>query len=87
MTLARIPTWFFVITSVTLGFIASLMMVVAFSTASLRFAHCGPSDLSSPEQYCRGAAQLIIAGYAVFSASVVFAAAVVWLWFKRRGRL
>jgi hypothetical protein len=87
MTLARIPTWFFTVTSVTLGFIASLMVVVAFSTASLHFAHCGPSDLSSPEQYCRGASQLLIAGYVVFLASVVFAAAAGWLWVKRRGRL
>lgn len=87
MTLARMPTWFFAITLVTLGFIASLMVVIAFSTASLHFAHCGPSDLSLSEQYCRGASQLLIVGYAVFLASVVFAAVAVWFWLKRRGRL
>jgi hypothetical protein len=65
MPLARIPTWFFFACSIVLGLTALLMVLTAFSTASLHFGHCGPSSLSSPEQYCRGVSQLLIVGYSV----------------------
>jgi hypothetical protein len=87
MPLARIPTWFFFACSIVLGLTALLMVLTAFSTASLHFGHCGPSSLSSPEQYCRGASQLLIVGYSVLAASLVFAIAAVWLRVKRRDGL
>jgi hypothetical protein len=84
MTLARIPTWFFAASSVVLGIIASLAVAVAFSTASLHFGYCGPSDLSSSEQYCRGPSQLLIAGYALFLVAALLAGVTIWLRLKRR---
>ena len=87
MSQTRIPTWFFVVFSVVLGVVGALMVVTAFSTASLHFGHCGPSSLSSPEQYCRGASQLLIAGYGVLLASAVFSGVAIWLRVIRRGRL
>jgi hypothetical protein len=87
MSLARIPTWLLAVCPVVLGVAGALMVVTAFSTASLHFGHCGPSSLSSPEQYCRGAAELLIAGYGVLLVSAVLAGVVIWLRVRRRGRL
>jgi hypothetical protein len=87
MSRARIPTWLFFVCSGALCFVAFLMFATAVSTASLHFGHCGPSSLSAPEQYCRGASQLLIASYIVLLVSVVFAGAAIWLRIKRRGRL
>jgi hypothetical protein len=87
MSKPKLPKWLFGGCSLVLGLAGALMVLTAFSTASLHFGHCGPSSFSSPEQYCRGASQLLIAGYGVLLASAVLAAVAVWLRVVRRGRL
>jgi hypothetical protein len=85
MLLARIPTWFFFACAAALSFIGLFMLVTAISTASLHFARCGPSSLPAPQQYCRGASRLLIAGNSVLLASTVFAVVAFWLRIKRCG--
>lgn len=85
MSLLKIPTWFFFACAAVLSSIGLLVVTTAFSTASLRFGRCGPSSLSAPEQYCRGASQLLIAGYGVLLASIAFAGVAFLFRIKRRG--
>ena len=85
MSLPKIPTWSFFACAVVLSSIGLFMVATAFSTASLHFGRCGPSNLSAPEQHCRGASQLLIAGYGLLLASIVFAGVALLLRIKRRG--
>jgi|APAra7269097080_1048540.scaffolds.fasta_scaffold00565_20 hypothetical protein len=85
MPLPKIPTWLFFACAAVLSSIGAFMATAAFSAASLHFGRCGPSSLSAPEQYCRGASQLLIAGYGVLLASIAFAGVALLLRIKRRG--
>jgi hypothetical protein len=85
MSLLKIPTWFVFACAAALSLIRLLVVATAFSTASLHFGRCGPSSLSAHEHYCRGASQLLIAGYGVLLASIAFAGAASLLRIKRRG--
>jgi len=87
MSLSRTPIWAFVVCSAGLGLIGLFMVVSAFSTASLHFGHCGPNSLSSHEQFCRGAAQLLVAGYGVLFLAALPLGAAIWLRVARRAWL
>ena len=87
MSKPKLPTWMFGVSSGVLALAAVFMFITAISTASLHFGHCGPSSLSSPELYCRGASQLLIASYVVFAAAVGLTVITIWLDSKRRGKL
>ena len=75
MSISRFPIWPIVLMAVLAGGGAAYVWVGAISTASLRFGECGPADASSPDPYCRVAANLLDKSLLLFAAAVFFAIA------------
>ncbi len=68
-----------VVVAIVVGLAAAYMLLSAITTASVRYAHCGPSSLSAQDQYCRIASELLIGGYLALAISVVLIASAIWL--------
>lgn len=71
--------WPYIAAALGLGTAGILMLIVAISTASLRFGYCGASTLTAGEQYCRAGMQMLYASYVVLSAALVLATIALWL--------
>jgi hypothetical protein len=84
MTVHQRRLWPWLVSAFGLGIAGCLLLVTAFGTASLRFGHCGPSQLSAADPYCRVGAQLLLASYVVLSLALVLATVALWLRSRRK---
>jgi len=73
--------------AVLFGLAGIAMLAAAISTASLRYAHCGPSDLAAVAPACRTGVRLLFGAYALLGVALVLgAASLALLWRDRRLR-
>jgi hypothetical protein len=86
MNISRFPVWPIGVASALAGLASAYLWVVAASTASLRFGHCGPATADAPEQYCQVAVRVLHQSYGVGLLALVLAVVAIWVRAGRRKR-
>jgi hypothetical protein len=83
MKLSRMPAWPFGVASAFAALLAAWFWVVAASTASLRFGHCGPATADATDEYCQVAAKVLYQSYWAAALAIVLAVVAIWVKVRR----